>query len=79
MNSLPIPKLNKDHIRRQFDRSAYRYDGVAQMQADIVADLLAFSVPFTAQVPASIVDVGCTQAEQGKTNETQHAVFCAGI
>jgi len=53
--------LNKCHIKRQFDRSAFRYDSVAGMQRDIVADLMTLnlmSVGDSGSV-ARILDAGC--------------------
>jgi len=58
MNSHTIAKLNKDHIRRQFNRSAQRYDQVAQMQYDIATDLLAFAALSGCNNKA-IADIGC--------------------
>ena len=59
MNSSVVSMLNKEHIRRQFDRSAHRYDRVAGMQAEIVADLLSFCKFANQEGGESIVDVGC--------------------
>jgi len=49
--------LNKSHIQRQFDRSAIRYDQVANMQKEIVNDLLTNSQ--LDWCPESVLDAGC--------------------
>ena len=52
--------LNKNHIKRQFDRSAFRYDAVAGMQQEIVDDLIGLvqAQPENAK-PKRILDAGC--------------------
>jgi len=50
--------LNKDHIRRQFNRSATSYDRVAGMQRDIVDHLIA-KLPTEIAKAKVIADLGC--------------------
>jgi len=49
--------FKKAHIKRQFDRSAYRYDQVAGMQKKIANDLLEYSS--LSVCPSNILDAGC--------------------
>ena len=51
-------QLDKTHIQRQFDRSASRYDDVAQMQLQITQDLMAYA-PVKARSGLQILDAGC--------------------
>lgn len=50
--------LNKQHIQRQFDQSALRYDYVAQMQREIVEHLSKL-VLLEGEPPKKLVDAGC--------------------
>ena len=51
--------LNKDHIQRQFDRSANSYDHVAGMQRDIVVDLMALLSGGDESFNGQVLDAGC--------------------
>jgi len=51
--------LNKEHIQRQFDRSANSYDHVAGMQRDIVADLMELISDGDHSINGQILDAGC--------------------
>lgn len=48
--------LDKQQIQRQFNRSAERYNGVAEMQREIVDELLSISSPV---MSGGILDAGC--------------------
>ena len=56
--AMPKHELNKTHIQRQFDRSASRYDRVAQMQLQITQDLLAY-VQVKPSKDLKVLDAGC--------------------
>lgn len=51
--------INKNHVKRQFERSAMQYDSVASMQRKII-DVLAAKLPALAEPSeAKVCDLGC--------------------
>ena len=59
-SEIQLTALNKAQIQRQFDRSARRYDQVAQMQRKIVGDMLDLAGSTKGSVStSSILDAGC--------------------
>lgn len=58
MDLLNLPRLDKQSVKRSFNRAASHYDGVAVLQAEVLARVLE-RLDYIRHQPRSILELGC--------------------